>query len=135
MVIAIGVELNQWIFRQLTLGPHIFFIPPGDHRRNMQIVGPHQQFDFLGPSTNMKIARPPAFVGQIRKSFHVDRFDIVAKTFHRKVAATSQILGPTLNVKSVIALAQLERHFAIENKMIFPVRQFRNPPPDVLGHP
>src|SRR6266850_7041092 len=64
MIEAIFVKANQWVGRERLFGG--ILVPPGDYRRNVEVLGAQQELNLLRRTMHVQIAAPPAFGRQVR---------------------------------------------------------------------
>ena len=61
----------------LTL-PLVASIPPGNHRCDVQVLGPHQQVHLLSRTVNVQVCRPPSLAVHVdnarQGAFDLNRF-------------------------------------------------------------
>src|SRR5262249_37170760 len=73
VVEPVRIELDERLLRQpLLVAPHVALVPPRDHRRDVQVLRPHEQLDVLHRPVHMQLARPPTLGGQVDESLDAD---------------------------------------------------------------
>ena len=124
MIKAVLIEPNEQIGRWLLFGPKILVVPPGDHRRHMQIFGLHQQFDVLDRPMDVKFARPPALGCHVGQTLQLHGEALVRAVRDGERAGANPVLRPALDFVGVLAGSELQLDGARTNKMVAPEREF-----------
>ena len=120
MIEAIAIEGLHQLFRQRLLRPLVFVVPPGDDRSDVQILGPHQQFDVLEPTMDVQFSAPPALPLHVDKALQDHRVRIVGSTPDLELPGAYAVLGTPFHLERVLAWPELQAQTAIEHEMVVP---------------
>jgi hypothetical protein len=123
-------ELRERLGRQRLVLELVGFVPPGDDRRDVQVLGLHQQGDIGERAMDMEVAGPPALLFHVDEAVDLDRLGVVGVPLDREVARAEFVFRAAFQFKCVTARSELERHFAGYDEMVVPgdrARHFDRP--------
>ena len=136
VVIAVAVEPDQGVGWEL-LGAvacavpqvpvQLAVVPPGDHRRDVQVLGPHQQGDLGDRPMHVQLARPPALLGEIGQSLELDLDLHRCRVPGREPAARPGILRPAFDLVGIVSRGDLKPRSTGASEVIAPERQDGRP--------
>jgi hypothetical protein len=115
---AVVVEPHQRVGRRRGLLPFVAFVPPGNDRGDVQVVGQHQQLDVFEWPMHVQIARPPTFLRHVDEPLDLHRLGVVGEVVDGEVAGAVEVLRPAFDLERIVAARQLELDLAVKHEMI-----------------
>ena len=123
MIEAVPVEADQRLLGERLVGPLAALVPPGDDRRDVQVLGPHQQLDVLHRPMHVQLAGPPALRRQVHDAPQHDLDRAGSPVLDGKVPGRTGVLGAALDLERVRPRRQRERQLARKHELIAKERQ------------
>lgn len=107
---------------QIPAQPQVAVVPPGDDRRDVQILGANEQRHVLQRPVNVQVTGIPAVLRKVGNALEMDS-QPRAVIFNTHPAGDGCMLGAALDFIAVFTRWQVQQRPAITDKMVAPSRQ------------